>query len=125
MTTNGCQLDVMQVCRNGHVMTDLLHTNPERSRSHCDRCGAETLDRCATCGQELPGAFPVPGLAPVGALRPPDYCPTCGAAFPWAADRHAVSADDPLRFLVPLLRRLPRMIRQLRSRHGNRPPFQV
>jgi len=124
MTTNGCQ-DVMQVCRSGHVMTDLLHTHPERGRSHCDRCGAGTLDRCGTCGQELPGAVPVPGLAPVGVIRPPAFCPACGAAFPWAADRRAVPADDPLRLLEPMLRRLPRMIRQLRSRHGNRPPFQV
>jgi hypothetical protein len=125
MTTNGSQLDVMQVCRNGHVMTDLLHTHPERGRSHCDRCGAETLDRCSTCGQELPGAVPVPGLTPVGAVRPPAYCPTCGAAFPWAPERRAVVAGDPMRLLEPLLRRLPRMIRQLRSRHGNRPSFQV
>lgn len=125
MSTNGCQPDAMQVCRNGHVMTDLLHTHPERGRSHCDRCGAATLERCGTCGQELPGAVPVPGLAPVGAARPPAYCPTCGAAFPWAPNRHAPPAADPLHLLEPLLRRLPRMIRQLRSRHGNRPPFQV
>ena len=35
--------DVMQVCRNGHVITDLLHTYPERGLSHCDRCGAPIL----------------------------------------------------------------------------------
>jgi REase_DpnII-MboI/Uncharacterized protein conserved in bacteria (DUF2321) len=125
MSTNGCQADVMQVCRNGHVMTDLLHTHPERGRSHCDRCGAETLDHCGTCGQELSGAVPVPGLAPVGAARPPAYCPICGAAFPWAPRSAPHPAGDPLHVLEPMLRRLPRMIRQLRSRHGNRPPFQV
>src|SRR5271166_5959126 len=74
--------DVMQVCRNGHVITDRLRQEPQRGLAHCDRCGAATLDSCPTCGQGLPGAVVVPGLAPVGA-RPPLYCSTCGAAFPW------------------------------------------
>ena len=63
--------DVMQVCRNGHVITDLLHTYADRGLSHCDRCGAATLDRCATCGLEIPGAVHVPGLVPVGRSQPP------------------------------------------------------
>jgi hypothetical protein len=33
--------------------------------------------------------------------------------------------SNSLASLERLLRRLPRVIRQLRSRHGNRPPFQV
>ena len=37
--------DAMQVCRNGHVITDLLRTCPERARTHSDRCGAATMDR--------------------------------------------------------------------------------
>ena len=48
--------DVMQVCHNGHVITDLLHTYPERGLSHCDRCGAPTRDRCGTCGRLITGA---------------------------------------------------------------------
>jgi hypothetical protein len=63
--------DVMQVCRNGHVITDLLRTHPECAQTHCDRCGAVTLDCCPTCGHELPGAFVVPGLQPVGARPAP------------------------------------------------------
>ena len=43
--------DVMQVCRNGHVITDLLRNSPERRLTHCDRCGATTLDRCENAGQ--------------------------------------------------------------------------
>ena len=42
--------DVMQVCRNGHVITDMLRAHPESGLSHCDRCGAPTLDRCLTYG---------------------------------------------------------------------------
>src|SRR5437588_10824334 len=92
-----CQ-DVMQVCRNGHVVTELLRAYPDRGLSHCDRCGAATLDHCQTCGQELPGAVHVPGLVPVGCLEPPLYCSHCGAAFPWA-----ISAPAPAAEAWPLL----------------------
>jgi hypothetical protein len=113
----------MQVCRNGHVITDLLRAFPERGLSHCDRCGAATLERCPTCGWELPGAIYVPGLVPIGRLEPPQYCPCCGAAFPWADAAAPVS--DAWSVLENLLRRLPRVARQLRERHGNRPAFRV
>src|SRR5438128_11679150 len=117
--------DVMQVCRNGHVITDLLRTYPDRGLSHCDRCGAATLERCATCGLEIPGAVHVPGLVPVGCAQSPDFCSGCGAPFPWGRKTEPEPPLDPLANLVRLLRRLPQVIRQLRSRHGNRPPFQV
>jgi hypothetical protein len=116
--------DVMQVCRNGHVVTDRLHACPDGGLTHCNRCGATTLDRCLTCGEELPGAVTIPGLLPIGGRQPPHYCSTCGAAFPWAARRRQPDSD-PRFHLDHLLRRLPRVIRQLRSRCGDRPPFRV
>jgi hypothetical protein len=68
----------------------------------------------------------VPGLVPIGARRPPEHCPTCGASFPWTDRRPAaVAARDTVDALEQLLRRLPQTIRQLRTRHGNRPPFRV
>jgi hypothetical protein len=115
--------DVMLVCRNGHVLTDRLHTCPESPALRCDRCGAATLDCCPTCGKALPGAVPVPGLLPVGQLRPPAYCSQCGVAFPWT--RCAVPPAPALVGLETLLRRLPQVIRQLRWRHGERMPFRV
>jgi len=115
----------MQVCRNGHVITDLLHTFPEWALSHCDRCGAVTLDRCRTCGQEIPGAIYVPEAAPIGVRRPPQYCSACGAAFPWTERPQASPAPGSLAVLESLLRRLPLAARQLRDRHGERPPFRV
>jgi hypothetical protein len=117
--------DTMQVCANGHVITDLLHTHPEQGLTHCDRCGAATLARCGTCGRELPGAIPVPGLEPVGKLRAPEHCPTCGASFPWTGRRGAPRNLGAFTTLENLLRRLPLAARQLRSRHGDRPAFRV
>jgi REase_DpnII-MboI/Uncharacterized protein conserved in bacteria (DUF2321) len=116
--------DVMQVCRNGHVTTDLLRSCPERGLTHCDRCGATTMDHCLTCGRALPGAIAVLGFQPVGVRRPPLYCAACGAAFPWA-EQPRRAAPASLEKLEDLLRRLPRVIRQLRVRHGDRSPFRV
>jgi len=119
-----CVHDVMQVCRNGHVITDRLLHSPESAASHCERCGAATLDRCGTCGQLLAGAVLAPGLVPIGRSRPPAYCSTCGAAFPWTKKPVAL-ASPALATLDHLLRRLPLVIRQLRSRHGGRAAFRI
>jgi len=122
---SSCTQDVMQVCGNGHVITDRLQTYPERGLAHCDRCGAATLDRCPTCGRPLAGAVLVPDLLPVGTLPAPLCCAGCGAAFPWSDKKPDSQPPDALQNLERLLRRLPRVIRQLRTRHGNRPPFRV
>ena len=116
--------DIMQVCRNGHVITDLLRTYPERALTRCDRCGAVTMERCPTCGHELRGATIVPGMQPVGAHPAPHFCSMCGVAFPWTRQRRPPQRE-PLEILENLLRRLPQVIRQLRVRHGDRPPFRV
>jgi hypothetical protein len=104
--------DRMLVCRAGHLITDRLTTRPDLRLPRCDRCGADTLDRCDTCGTLLAGAVPVHGLDPIG-RRPPRVCTTCGAAFPWARLPEP-PGDDPLAKLEHLLRRLPRVVRELR-----------
>jgi hypothetical protein len=116
--------DVMQVCLNGHVITDRLRARPEHALSRCDRCGAPTVHRCPTCGRDLPGALEALGLEPIGKPEPPPHCPLCGAAFPWAR-RRAAPPPNALTVLDGLLRRLPRVVRQLRVRHAERPAFRV
>ncbi len=116
--------DTMQVCRNGHVVTDRLRSCPERAATHCDRCGATTIERCETCGRELPGAIRVPGLHPMGLRAAPRYCATCGAAFPWTKLQKPTKRPA-LAVLENLLRRLPLAVRQLRTRHDVRPPFRI
>ncbi|HMF17926.1 MAG TPA: DUF2321 domain-containing protein [Gemmataceae bacterium] len=96
--------DVMQVCRNGHVVTNQMRTCPEQSRHHCERCGATTLHACSTCGQELRGALLVPGLQPIGVSGPPHFCCNCGAAFPWHSRpglANSISAAHTLENLSP------------------------
>jgi hypothetical protein len=115
--------DVMQVCRNGHVVTNQMRTRPEQARHHCEHCGATTLHACSTCGLELPGALVVPGLQPIGMPEPPRFCSNCGAAFPWQRRPAAVIAAANT--LESFLRRLPLAVRQLRQRWRTRLPFRV
>ena len=116
--------DVMQVCRNGHVITDRLRSSPQSGADRCDRCGAATLSRCSTCAQDIPGSNLVPGLVTLGHRTPPAYCSLCGAQYPWAR-RPSSHTSQTLATLETLLRRVPRAVRQLRTRHGTRPPFRV
>ena len=116
--------DLMQVCLGGHVITDVLASHPEQGMRCCDRCGAPTISRCATCGDEIPGALATVDLKPIGRCRPPAHCPNCGAAFPWAA-RPQPDSLATMSVLEPLLRRLPAAIRQLRDRHDSRPTLRV
>lgn len=106
--------DLMLVCRNGHVITDRLKARPDLRLLRCDRCGADTLDRCETCGDLFGGANPVP-FHPVATRRAPSVCTTCGATFPWT--KPEVSPDiGPLERLEQLLRRLPLVARELGRR---------
>jgi hypothetical protein len=123
LTSIDSTLDVMQVCRNGHVVTDRLRSHPESGRTHCERCGAPTLDSCPTCGQALPGAGQTDGLVPIGLSPAPGHCLECGAEFPWSRRPRATSPK--LVLLEALLRRLPLAIRQFRWRQLDKTPFRV
>jgi hypothetical protein len=117
--------DVMQVCLGGHVITDVLASYPEQGVRNCIYCGAPTISRCPTCGEEIPGAAPLPGMVTIGHRVAPQHCPRCGAAFPWAGIPMPGDTPDTLLKLESLLRRLPHAIRQLRERHGSRPTLRV
>jgi REase_DpnII-MboI/Uncharacterized protein conserved in bacteria (DUF2321) len=107
--------DLMLVCRNGHVITDRLRARPDLHLPRCDICGADTLDRCPTCAHLFAGAAPVPGFEPVGTRGAPAVCTTCGTTFSWAQPAEPPS-EEPLARLEHLLRRLPRLARELGRR---------
>lgn len=132
--------DVKQVCVNGHQITDFARTQPESRRNFCDRCGARTITTCANCGTEIEGYPHIEGVFGSSGSDPPDYCPTCGVPFPWAASKsegskiipvpipvsgETKSAVDPLAQLERALERFPLVARRLTERHAGRQPFVI
>ena len=117
--------DAMQGLRRGHVVTDMAHTYPECWRPTSTAAGRRPIDRCPTCGMELPGAVCVPRPSPVGVLLLRAGPRRRGVAFPGREAAAPASPRPPGAAGTHSLRRLPLVARQLRWRQGDRPPFRV
>lgn len=78
------EYDTMQVCRNGHQITDSYHGAPEFRQNFCEKCGAETIIECQECGAEIQGKYNVEGVVSVGSSKEvPSFCHNCGEPYPW------------------------------------------
>lgn len=77
--------DVMQVCMNGHFITDRAASHPEFRKQFCTECGERTITACPECNTTIPGEYQVPGVFIVSSRTPPppNNCANCGVAFPW------------------------------------------
>lgn len=79
------EYDTMQVCLNGHQITDRYYEAPEFRQNFCEKCGAETITACPDCGEEIRGYYHVEGVVSVGSSKDvPNYCHECGESYPWA-----------------------------------------
>ena len=80
--------DVMQVCVNGHKITQSLRSSPEFGKSYCPHCGAPTVSKCQKCQTDIQGDYHVPGVLSAGFNTPvPAFCHGCGEAYPWTGAR--------------------------------------
>jgi hypothetical protein len=75
----------MQVCVNGHRITDMAMSAPELTKRFCSKCGARTIMRCEQCDAAIPGHYQVSGVAvlTLKGTPVPKFCASCGSAFPW------------------------------------------
>ncbi len=80
--------DVMQVCINGHKITEVLRSSPEFGKQHCSKCGAATISQCPTCQTEIQGDYHVPNVVAIGfSTSVPAFCHKCGEPYPWTSQR--------------------------------------
>jgi hypothetical protein len=77
--------DVMQVCMNGHKITEYAISQPESRQKFCELCGAETIDKCPECNTTIRGFRHIEGVFHTSKKAVPKYCIECGAAYPWQA----------------------------------------
>lgn len=66
--------DVMQVCLNGHRITDSLKSHPNDAKAYCLDCGAATVSGCSRCHVPIQGYQHGPGIVWPGPHAPIDAC---------------------------------------------------
>ena len=87
--------ETLQVCVNGHPITDTYESSPERREERCTECGAETIIECPHCGTRIRGDYKVEGVvAMTGITEPNEFCHACGEPYPWQDDTSAFSDVD-------------------------------
>lgn len=73
--------DTMQVCMNGHKITDMFNGNMGARKAHCDECGAKTIFTCQKCQAPIPGYNYDSGV--ISIPKVPKHCHGCGNPYPW------------------------------------------
>lgn len=127
------EYDTLQVCLNGHLITDHFHNNPHDRKDHCSICGEKTTYTCQGCNKEIQGArlMRINGiLCPNYDKTPiPDYCKHCGLAFPWTEKKKDLDTLQNLPNAIKLVENIcikfHLIAKQLRSRHGGRNTLEV
>ncbi|MGD0108074.1 MAG: DUF2321 domain-containing protein [Rhodopila sp.] len=82
--------DVMQVCLNGHQITDRLEESPYEAKPFCPQCGAKTIVACPECKTPIQGYLK---LYEFGEASLPNNCHACGTAYPWRQDALAAAIE--------------------------------
>ncbi|WP_135080584.1 DUF2321 domain-containing protein [Terasakiella sp. SH-1] len=78
----GCYKNA-QVCLNGHSTTSDTAGSRELMSKFCGDCGTETITQCPSCNSSIRGSYHVEGVISICGYTPPNFCHSCGEAFPW------------------------------------------
>ncbi|MEA5427975.1 DUF2321 domain-containing protein [Arcicella lustrica] len=127
--------DTMQVCLNGHLITDNYHSSPEFRKSFCTECGEKTIINCPNpqCNNEIKGDYHVPGIVVLsGESTPvPDICEYCGQDFPWKSKKAKLTKTissikrDDIFLLNQICERFHLVAKQIRQRYNNRETIDI
>lgn len=122
---------VMQVCLNGHQITDSFNKNPELRRNYCDKCGENTIASCPKCKTPIRGRYWTEGVIDLTETPIPGYCHDCGESYPWVKTRPEIKEtarkeeSDPLLMIKKICSRFHLVARQLGERHENRSTLRI
>src|SRR5438874_2043939 len=84
--------DTLQVCLNGHVITQYGQSQPDGLKAFCTRCGARTITDCPAYTTPMHGYHHMSVLH-ISAAEIPRFCHACGQAFPWTEARVQAAKD--------------------------------
>lgn len=123
--------DIMQVCLNGHQITDSYNRNPEFRKDFCDICGEKTIISCPKCNAPIRGGYHLEGVVIGFQTLVPVHCNKCGTPFPWIERKTKIKEipqkekSDPLLMVEHICSRFHLCVRQLRERYNNRPTLDI
>jgi len=120
--------DAMQVCLNGHQITDSYYKNPEFRSKHCDQCGAETIIECPKCGEPIRGKYHIERVANLRSTPVPEFCHKCGEPYPWVGKKlkeQKNRMENPIERMILLCTRFHLVANQLKKRYKNRPTLEI
>ncbi len=117
--------DIMQVCLNGHQITDSYQTFVAGRQAFCKGCGEKTIIKCLNCNQPIRGRYHADGVINCLSTHVSDFCHSCGEPYPWAGRNDEDEGENPLGKLEHIFKRFHKVARQLRARHDNRPTLTI
>jgi hypothetical protein len=93
--------DAMQVCLNGHFITDSYYDHPDFRKRFCTSCGAETIHKCPNCAQDIKGRYVMASVIDLtsSSTPVPKLCEYCGKNFPWGINEASKGMDAPVQQL--------------------------
>ena len=82
--SDGKWIDIMQVCRNGHVINDSYQYSPEKNQDYCQKCQQPTTTKCDNCQTPIQGRTHYRNVVAFHfKMKAPDYCKNCGTPYLW------------------------------------------
>lgn len=83
VTRSGDYYDTMQVCLNGHKITEFAESQSVVRQEFCAKCGAKTILACTSCQKPIRGHRHMSRVFSSQGTPVPKYCMQCGVAHPW------------------------------------------
>lgn len=119
--------DVMQVCQKGHIITDMLQSNPDYGQKNCKQCGTSTISKCLKCKVDIRGYHHLSGVIHSGDSEPPEFCHECGKPYPWQGKikKKEASEFNENVLLENIFKKIHQIVKQLRRRHNDRNTLDV
>ncbi|WP_251624156.1 DUF2321 domain-containing protein [Odoribacter lunatus] len=122
--------DVMQICLNGHCMTEHYYSKPYSRKEYCSKCAKKTIIQCPHCKNEIKGNYIVPESISIPSVVVPVICEYCGHPFPWNKEKKEIFNErkqnvDNISLINKICERFPLVVKQLQKRHENRPNFKI
>ena len=111
----------MQICENGHKITQYLKSEPQLAKEFCNLCGAKTISKCPKCDADIKGLEL--DTTVIFDKSIPEYCDSCGEPFTWKGKNNKGSPETKVevnKIIDKVFLKFHEVVKQLQKRHDNR-----